>query len=69
METTLEKLLEITKSAMHNDPASAEKLKLIGEVLVLVGGVDALCDLQGQLHDYAVEEWPRVVGQGFGFYK
>jgi hypothetical protein len=57
MEKTLEKLLKTTDAALAGDKASAEALRLVGESLLLGGGVAAMRELQGRLHDYAVERY------------
>lgn len=51
------KLIAVTDRALRGDTSAIEQLRLLGEALVLVGGVDALVKLQGALHDHAVERW------------
>ena len=51
------KLIAVADRETRGDIAAAEQLRLLGEALVLVGGVTALTGLQGALHDYAVEKW------------
>lgn len=63
MEKTLETLLKTTDAALAGDQSSAEKLRLVGESLLIGGGVKAMLELQGQLHDYAVEHH-RAGGRG-----
>jgi hypothetical protein len=51
------KLMAVTDRALRGDTASIEQLRLLGEALMLVGGVEALVTLQGALHNHAVERW------------
>lgn len=51
------KLIAVTDRALRGDAGAIEQLRLLGEALVLVGGVDALVKLQGALHDHAVARW------------
>lgn len=57
MKKTLEKLLKTTDAALAGDQSSADVLRLIGESLLIGGGIEAMRELQGQLHDYAVERY------------
>lgn len=62
--TCVPKLIAITDPAQRGDAGVIEPLRLIGEALVRVGGVDALVQLQGALHSPAVEPGSRRSGQG-----
>ena len=57
MPQTLEKLLLLVDAALAGDQRSADALRLVGEALLLGGGIEAMRALQGQLHDYAVEHY------------
>jgi hypothetical protein len=43
--------------AKRGEAVAVEQLRLIGETLTLVGGVQALVALQDALHAYALERW------------
>lgn len=57
MDNTLEKLLRLVDAALAGDQLSADALRLVGEALLVGGGISAMRELQGQLHDYAVEHY------------
>ncbi|WP_412477858.1 hypothetical protein [Azonexus sp. IMCC34839] len=57
MDQTLEKLLRLVDAALAGDQLSADALRLVGEALLIGGGIEAMRELQGQLHDYAVEHY------------
>lgn len=57
MNQTLEKLLRLVDAALAGDQLSADALRLVGEALLIGGGIEAMRELQGQLHDYAVEHY------------
>lgn len=57
MNQTLEKLLRLVEAALAGDQLSADALRLVGEALLVVGGVQAMQKLQGEMHDYAVEHY------------
>lgn len=55
MEATLEELLTVVDAALAGDKPCADTLRLIGESLLLCGGIAAMQELQGRLHDYAAK--------------
>ena len=46
------RLLDLAEAAWGGDQAAAQVLRLAGELLDLVGGAKALCDVQGLAHDH-----------------
>lgn len=55
--TTLEKLQLFVDAAMDDDKQAEATLRLIGETVHMSAGVQGLLDLQGKLHDAAVDRW------------
>ena len=55
----MQELQQLGKKARAGDGEAIRELRLIGNILALVGGVDAMINLQDMAHDYAIDEMPR----------
>lgn len=49
------RLLDLAEAVWGGDQAAAQVLRLAGDLLDLVGGAKALCDLQGLAHDHLLK--------------
>jgi len=46
------RLIELSRASWEGDTAAQAQLRLAGELLDFAGGARALCDAQGQAHDW-----------------